>query len=196
MTFAVQDFLDGLKTALAAALPGRTVTDSYLDHAQRDLADLQAGVITILAGSVEPQSEWVDKISFRIIGQIAVDESTQKPGDVQRAELLLYRQIRAFCANPGNKLSAQWIRKARLSNQIEYPFGWIVVEMEQPELDISSDDDALTYPPSLTQAAAFAAVKLGIDIEPHASAAQAAAWIAADGDGEAADQTLLVELPQ
>lgn len=195
MTFAIQYFLDDLKTALSAALPGRIVTDSYQDHAQRNLADLQAGVISILAGQVEPESEWIDKLSFRIIGQIAVDESTQQPGDVQRAELLLYRQIRAFCANPGNNLPTQWIKRVRLSNQIEYPFGWIVIEMIPPELSIS-DDDALTYPPSQTPPADFTAVKLGIDIEPHASAAQAAAWIEADGDGEAADQTLLVEIPQ
>jgi hypothetical protein len=125
-----------LKAAMAAAMPARVITRDLRDFAEREEADLLAGVVTLVGAG---EKDYVDllggaydqgTVPFTVVGQVKIGEGTS-PSAVEDAEDALMEEIKAFVINPGSDLLGG-IRLLgwRQSGQLEHPYGWIGCDIE------------------------------------------------------------------
>lgn len=189
----VAQTLTDLQGALAARLPNRIVTDIFVNHPQRKEADLLTGVVTVLLTGIENTSEWTAHLKLKIVGQLMVPERTSKPVDIQRAEIALWQQVAAALRNLGAGLPAMSPPKAQLSRQLEFPYGWIAMDITTEEIELATGDDAIDYPPTV-DIGEFKRVHVDIDLPPHASAAVHEQWVKEQPTDEQPDLTAIVEL--
>lgn len=127
--------LEALRTSLAAALPGRIVTRAFLPLSMRAREDLLAGVVCVVAlgerdfANYRGREADLGTLGAVLVGQLQVD--SDDPQDVERAELTLARQIKAWLADPMPAPVRQCLADGwRQSGQLEAPGGWVVFELE------------------------------------------------------------------
>lgn len=131
------DRMNLIKSTLAAAYPTRTVTRSMKDFADRKKEELRAGVYTVISmneGSYQnlPDRAAMDgKHRILLVGQIEVDEKTSPdPESIEEAEFAMVEEIKAFVRALPVGLCGLEMRGFSQSGQLEYPYGWISVNLE------------------------------------------------------------------
>lgn len=126
--------LDGLKAALAAAMPSRVVTRDFKPHDQHPMGDLIKGVVTLLSlgeGSYSPvlgRQGQNGNLRVLLVGLLQVAENAPTSA-VEDAEFALVEEIKAFCNAPPAGV-AFLLQSFSQSGQMEHPYGWISVEAE------------------------------------------------------------------
>ncbi|OQS44030.1 hypothetical protein [Chromobacterium haemolyticum] len=178
---AIARTLSTLRRQLALALPDRLISPDLIDHSNRQRDELERGVVTAVLPEVA-MDEWQDTLQLKLVGQVAVAERDTTQQDVERAELRMLQQLRAFLRNPGGDLPRLRCERALLSGQFEYPFGWVALDVACGPLDLSDSPDDELYPPPV----AFGQLThahLDIDAPPHESAAEHQKWLAGDYSG-------------
>ncbi|HET8555282.1 MAG TPA: hypothetical protein VFL78_10685 [Rhodanobacteraceae bacterium] len=140
-----------LRTALAAALPSRNVTRSFVMHTMLPDADLAPGRITVISAGVAdypyetsdyngsptgPRQTEDATLQLIITGQIKLPEGTD-PAAVEDAEsdLLADLEVFADAAIADPEMVALRILRARQSQQLDAPYGWIHTEWVWPVLE-------------------------------------------------------------
>ncbi|EEG08232.1 hypothetical protein [Pseudogulbenkiania ferrooxidans] len=171
--------LDGLTAGLTAALPDRIVSDQFVDHPGRHRDELERGVVCLLLPSGQLPSEWETELKLTLVGQLAVPERGGTTRQVRDAELELLQQLLAFTRNPGADVPRLNVKGFRTSSQMEFPFGWVALEVTAGPLDLADGTDGEIYPPS-TSIGTLRTAHIDIDIPPHVSAAEHQKWL--DGD--------------
>lgn len=185
-----QRLLASLRQQLQLALPGRVVARDLQDHPQRPLDQLLQGVVTVIVPEVQ-LDPWLETLRLTLVGQLAVPERASSPAAVEDAELQLLQQLLAFVRNPGGELPRLHSPRARLSGQLEYPFGWVALELDCGPLDGSEDDDSQLYPPG-RQPGQLGGVQLDIDLRGHESRDEHLKWLA--GNYQDSQPDLSVEM--
>lgn len=140
-----------LFAALAAALPDRDVTRNFIIHTALPDADLEAGRFTIISAGVAgypyetsdyngspsgPRQTEDATLQLVITGQIKLPEGSE-PSAVEDAEHAMLADLEAFAdaaiADP--VMVALRILRARQSQQLDVPYGWIHTEWVWPTLE-------------------------------------------------------------
>lgn len=129
------------ESALATALPTRTVAAGFAPSGNRTQAELQAGVVNVvlsyeddygrgLGRTAQGQATRVDLIChLQASTPAGCDQSTQSAA-VRAAELALLAEIKAFCrSNPVPGLEVL-LRETQFSRQLEAPMGWLVASID------------------------------------------------------------------
>lgn len=131
------DRVNLIKSTLASMYPARTVTRSLKDFADRKKEELRAGVYTVISmneGSYQnlPARMAMDgKHRILLVGQIEVDEKMNPdPESIEEAEFAMVEEIKAFARTLPVGLCGLEMRGFSQSGQIEYPYGWISVNLE------------------------------------------------------------------
>lgn len=126
---------NALMTALAAALPGRTVTRNFLKLGQRQREQLVAGVVSVVGlgesdyATHRGREADLGKLQMVLVGQLQVDSAD--PQAVEDAEDEMADQIKAFLAGPMPTGVRSCIATGyRQSGQLEAPYGWVAFEVE------------------------------------------------------------------
>lgn len=190
---AVSQTLIHLQAALSARMPGRHVTDVFINHPERKNEELAAGVVTVLLTDVENTSDWSAKLRLKIIGQLRVAERDTTGADVQRVELVLWQQLTAALRNLGVDLPSIEPPKAQFSRQLEHPYGWIALDITTTEIDLTTGDDATDYPLPV-DICALETLHADLDIPEFAPAAVHQQWAGEEPASVQPDLTLTVEL--
>lgn len=128
--------LESLRTALAAALPGRVVTRSFAPMARRSLDELQAGVVTLINKGAKDYANYLGReaqlgtLEVVLIGQLKVDDALPSLA-IEQAELQMVGEIEAFLrgAMPAGVRDCLANGFAQ-SGQLEAPYGWVAFELE------------------------------------------------------------------
>lgn len=166
-----------LENSLRAALPNRVVSTDFVDFAQRRGAELQQGVITLLLPGGDLGS-WETTLKLTLVGQITVPERSGTQHQLRDAELAMLAQLLAWVRNPGNTPSLE-ATSFRTSSQMEFPNGWVSIELTAGPLDVvDGADDSEIYPPNL-QPGVLRTVHMDIDLQ-HQSDAVHQQWLASD----------------
>lgn len=126
--------MESLRTALAAAMPGRVVSRAFRPLAQRTEAELRAGVLCVVAlgesdyATHRGREADLGTLKVLLVGQIMVAPKLG-PEAVEDAEFVMAEQIKAFLAGdlPVRQCLA---RSFRQSGQLDAPNGWVVFECE------------------------------------------------------------------
>lgn len=177
MSSLVRRQLDVLRDRFALALPGRTVSRSFYDHAQHRADDLERGVVTLLMRKRRPVDDWSIELELSLIGQLQNPDRDAVPADTENLELELEAELQAICRNPGNDMPRIIVRSVQTSSQIEHPFGWVAMEITVGPIDAAMADDSELYPPTLTLPSSFAGMQVDIDIPPHESRTEHERWL-------------------
>lgn len=127
-------YLEQLKDALATALPGRLVTREWLDPSQRKDEALQQGVITLISRREQGYADYPGReaqlgtLELALIGQLHCGAKGNGL-DVERAELALVEEVKAFVANRPDELGNLALRSWEQSGQLEAPYGWVAFSL-------------------------------------------------------------------
>lgn len=130
----LSDALNGMKAALAAALPARVVTRDLKNFDQRKDAELQAGVLTLVAarefGYANHRGREADmgRLSLAIVGQIKLP-GKPAPSTVEDAEFAFAAEVKTFLAG-ALPVSDALLLETRFSGQLEAPYGWFAMDVE------------------------------------------------------------------
>jgi len=131
------DTLDGIRDAMAAALPGRTVQRSLVpDPTALDDAALTAGVVCLVTEGGGDFADYfgrrgeLGKLQMSVVGFLRVADNAE-PKDIEAAELQLLDELLAWCGSgelgPASDVTPQdWTQ----SKQIEHPYGWLILRLE------------------------------------------------------------------
>ncbi|MBA8735332.1 hypothetical protein HA051_08255 [Chromobacterium vaccinii] len=187
MTAAVRA-LAALRASLAAALPERIHSASFVDHPQRKPAELEQGVVTALLPEIEP-GDWDSTLRLRVVGQLQVRKQVCQPQDVETAELALYGQLLAWLRNPGPAVPRLTPRSARFSSQLEFPYGWVALELDMGPLDEADAPDSETYPPN-QQPGRLLRAHMDVDLAPHETRDEHNKWLHGDYSASRPELTL------
>lgn len=197
----IQRVMTELYSSMRLAFPSRNICQDFQDHAARRPAELYQGVVTLILVRTNPEEEsWTEMLHCKLVGQVAVREREDTPADVTEAELLLYRQLANWCRNPGTSLPNIHIHGDVLfSGQIEFPFGWVAMDLDIGPIDLGSDDstagDANAYPPTVTLGS-LSGVDVMIDVPPFSSNAAHQQWLAGAPSAEQPDLTAIIQLQE
>lgn len=174
---AIARALSKLESSLRAALPGRVVSTEFVDFAQRRGDELQQGVVTLLLPGGD-LGDWETTLKLTLVGQITVPERTGTQRQLRDAELAMLAQLQAWISNPGDTphLEASGFKT---SSQMEYPNGWVSIELSAGPLDVTDGaDDSEIYPPNL-QPGVLRSVHMDIDMQ-HQPDSVHQQWLAGD----------------
>lgn len=130
--------LDAIRDLMAAALPHRVVQRSLVrDPITHDEDEMLKGVICLVNGgggrfaNYRGREAQLGHASLGVVGFVRVDEAL--PGEaVEKAELALLQDVLDWLKSPGaprpfdTAAPGDW----RQSRQLEFPFGWIVLEVD------------------------------------------------------------------
>ncbi|MFP4615568.1 MAG: hypothetical protein ACLFRB_06800 [Thiohalorhabdus sp.] len=130
----------GLRDALAEAAPSRIVTRDFQPFAQRDEADLRAGVFAFLGRGQEQVEEYSDHLKIALVGQCLVAES-DAPSAVEELEDTLSEEMRSFAR--GVYGTYVGIQAWQQSGQLEHPYGWIAAELDVGPIDLTLPEGEL-----------------------------------------------------
>lgn len=130
------DTLEALKNGLSAAMPLRIVGREFRPLAQRRAEELLKGVVTLVNRGEDKYANYLGReaqlgaLDVLLIGQLKVDDKAS-PLDVERAELALAEEVKAFLRAPlpAGVVDCQ-AQSFVQSGQLEAPFGWVVFELE------------------------------------------------------------------
>lgn len=130
-----------LETNLAAAMPTRVVTRTAMDFANRPKADMEKGVLTMIALSVDDLNsppdlaDYAGKLKIVLVGEFCLADDKALGEDIEAAEWALWEEIKTFIKAPGAGLCPLDATRLQLSGQVDAPFGWIAVDLEYSQLD-------------------------------------------------------------
>jgi hypothetical protein len=120
---------------IGLAAPGRIVTRTLRDFADRTEAELRQGVLTVISRgqpTVDPHNEHVDLL---IVGQALVDETADGAAR-EEIELLMAQEIKDFADNLyGCNADVGPITQ---SAQLEAPYQWVSTKLALWPFDLSS----------------------------------------------------------
>lgn len=128
--------LELMKTEMAAFLPGRAVQRSLDDVARIKLADLEKGVLCIVAGGGGQFANWQGRegelgtVRGTIVGYVQVGEK-ELPQETERAEFALLEDVlRWFGEHHPEPLGSAYPLDYKQSGQMEHPIGWFALQFE------------------------------------------------------------------
>lgn len=137
-----------LANELAEMYPARRVTRAFMNHTERQDADLEAGVLTVIGtgvpdypyevsdyGGYQRQTER-GLVALVITGQLKLPEGTD-PALVETAEWQLLAELEAFADQAiGDPLLVELrLLSARMSGQLDVPYGWVHTQWQLPLLE-------------------------------------------------------------
>lgn len=131
---ALRDAMEALKNALAAALPTRVVTRDLKSFDQRKETDLEAGVLTVIAGREGSYANYrgreadLGQLHIAVVGQIKLPETAQ-PSEVEDAEFVFAEEVKGFLQGV-LPVEAANLLETRFSGQLEAPYGWFAMDWE------------------------------------------------------------------
>lgn len=136
MSLSGQDAaLDAIAQSLAAALPSRIVGRTLVQPGAVLPEQMMAGVLCLVAQGGGQFANYMGRegdcgrMDARLVGFVQVPES-QPAEDVERAELALLVDVLTWINSapvPGIAvLPTQWTQ----SQQLEHPYGWVVLTLE------------------------------------------------------------------
>jgi hypothetical protein len=132
---------NGLRDALATAAPSRVVTRDFLPFADRESADLQAGVFTFLGRGQDQVAEYSDHLKIALVGQCLVGEDAAASA-VEEIEDAMSEELRDFARGVYGTFVA--IQAWQQSGQLEHPYGWIAAELDVGPIDLSLTEAELS----------------------------------------------------
>lgn len=128
--------LELMKTEMAAFLPARAVQRSLDDVARIKLADLEKGVLCIVAGGGGQFGNWQGRegelgtVRGTIVGYVQVGEK-ELPQETERAEFALLEDVlRWFGERHSEPLGSTYPLDYKQSGQMEHPIGWFALQFE------------------------------------------------------------------
>ena len=137
---ASNDTMVLLRERLQAAMPGRLVTRSAGDFAQRPTQDRRRGVVTLATTAItdldapDAYFDVAGKVRIALLAEFELSEKASGE-DVEAAEWALLDEIRAFVRAPGAGLCPLAVLNADFSSQAAVPTGWLFVVLQYAELD-------------------------------------------------------------
>lgn len=186
--------LSTFKLALASAYPLRTVTRSLKDFAERQPAQLKAGVLTIITKGQPGADIYEQMLDLIVVGQIELFENASGE-EVEEAELAMAREVKTLVQR---QLRGPLMRITRVdhSAQLEAPYGWVSLAIECGPYD---GTEPLTVDESIGNLSDFLTFRADIDVgQPHQVAAEHEKWAqdAPDYTTSQPDAQLRVDIPR
>lgn len=172
---AISRGLSRLEDSLRAALPGRVISTEFVDFAQRRSDELRQGIVTLLLPGGDLDT-WETSLRLTLVGQIAVPERTATQRALRDAEQWLLAELLAWIRNPGNTVPLL-ASSFKTSSQMEFPHGWVSIDLVSGPLDLADASDDELYPPN-RQPGQLQHWQMGIDLPPVAAPDEQAAWVA------------------
>ncbi len=193
MSDPISRALVALEASLIAAMPTCIVSTDFVDFTQRRAAELQRGVITLLHVGGDRSSEWETMLTLKLVAQVTVPERISSQRALRDAELALLQGLHAWINNPGAAAPSLQTTGYKTSGQMEFPNGWVSIDLTAGPLDLADGDDAEIYPPGM-QPGNLDRVWMGFDIAPHQDQAVHQQWLA-ENYITPPDLSTTVELP-
>jgi len=186
--------LSSLQVALAAAYPLRTVTRSLKDYAERQPAELKAGVFTIITGGQTGEDVYDQRLKLIVVGQVQLGEQAAGE-DVEEAELIMAREVKTLIQR---QMTGPLMRITNIdhSSQLEVPYGWVSLAVECGPYDAT---EPLTVDETIGNLTDFLTFRADLDIaDPHQSDAEHQKWVqdAPDYSISQPDAQLSVTIPR
>lgn len=129
-----------LRERLQAAMPGRLVTRSASDFAQRPQPERRKGVVTLAATGITdllaPDAffDLAGKLGIALLAEFELEEKASGE-QVESTEWGLLEELRAFVRAPGAGLCPLAIVSVEFSRQEAVPTGWLFAVLQYAELD-------------------------------------------------------------
>lgn len=126
--------LDLMQQSLAAALPLRHVQRGLVDPAAADRDQLLSGLVCVVSQGGGQFANYLGRegqlgtMKVALLGFLLVEEDTQ-PVDMERAELALLQELLAWTSAPAG-LSQVLPQEWRQSEQLEHPYGWLMLGLD------------------------------------------------------------------
>lgn len=193
MSDPISRALVALEASLIAAMPSNIVSTEFVDFTQRRAAELQRGVITLLHVGGDRSSEWETMLTLKLVAQVTVPERISSQRALRDAELALLQGLHAWINNPGAAAPSLQTTGYKTSGQMEFPNGWVSIDLTAGPLDLADGDDAEIYPPGM-QPGELGRVWMGFDLAPHQDKTVHQQWLAEDYTTPP-DLSTTVELP-
>ena len=188
---AISLVLSQIRAGLAAALPNRIIATDLVDFPQRKVPELEKGVVTVLLPAMDLR-DWDGTLKMKLVGQLSVPERSSTKHDVETAELVMFQQLRAFIRNPGKGIPRIQAHQVRFSSQMEFPWGWVSMDIDVGPIDFTAYEDSAVYPPTAT-VTDLAGVHVDIDVhDPLRSRDEHLKWL--DGDTSSSKPDLSTQL--
>lgn len=132
----IDDKLDALQTALIAALPpGRIVDIGFVPYTDREIAELSAGVVNIVAAGEGDYHNGLGMaakegtLQVLLIGHLQVAETGTRAA-LQQVEIDLAEEIKSFVRTGGVAGMTVLLDRIEQSRLLEHPYGWVVAFLE------------------------------------------------------------------
>ncbi|NDP59574.1 MAG: hypothetical protein GZ090_09475 [Oxalobacteraceae bacterium] len=166
--------LSTFSAALAQAYPLRTVTRSLKDYAERQPAQLKAGVFTIVTVGQSGADVYDQTLKFMVVGQLQLHEKATGEA-IEEIELVMAREVKTLVQR---QLYGPLMRITGIdhSAQLETPYGWVSVAIECGPYDAT---EPLTVDETIGNLSDFLTFRADLDIaQPHQAAAEHDKWAA------------------
>ena len=130
----LREALDALAAGLQAALPVRVVTRDLLNFDRRLQSDLEAGVLTLVAGREFAYANYrgreadLGRVAVVVVGQLKLPEDAA-PSAVEDAEFAFAEEVKDYLRGL-LPVSAVDLLETRFSGQLEAPYGWFAMDWE------------------------------------------------------------------
>lgn len=133
MNDMIDAVLESFAAALRTAAPGREVTRTWKDFADRPKDQLARGVYTIILRGQRESVPYKDYVQAFLIGQCELGEGAQGV-DVERAELKMLGEIRELIRGiKGAKVAIEMVEH---SMQLEAPLCWVKININLGPFDL------------------------------------------------------------
>lgn len=185
--------LSRIRSALALAIPDRIIATDLVDFPQRKVPELEKGIVTVLLLAADLH-DWDGMLNMKLVGQISVPERTSTKHDIETAELEIFQQLRAFIRNPGPGIPRIQAHQVRFSSQMEFPWGWVSMDIDVGPIDLADGDDSEVYPPTV-HIGDLKSVHVDIDVhDPLRSRDEHLKWLGGDTSSSKPDLSTQLEL--
>ena len=127
--------IDALVESLAAAMPERYVQRSLVVPGTVARKKLQAGLVCVVSQgggqfvNLIGRAADLGTVNVGLVGFVAVEDKSEA-AEVERAELTLLGEVLNWAnTSPGAGLDVVEVLDWAQSQQLEHPFGWLVVKL-------------------------------------------------------------------
>lgn len=184
-----------LRAAARDGMPTRIVATNYVAHANREIHDLYAGVVTFLLQQ-SAIGEWANTLTLTVVGQVAVNERERDQIDTEGAELALFNEFLAWSRNPGPRVPPLTIEgAAQFSAQLDHPYGWWALRLRVGPFELIDYGDDL-YPPTVNDPGPYTGADVDIDVDPHEPNAEHRKWLRGNYSSSAPDLQTRIDTEQ
>lgn len=132
----LKDRMNLIKATLAAQYPARVVTRSLLDFDMRDKAQLVSGIYTVTSLGESDYANYAGRAAMDgthqmlLVGQFVLGEKALAE-EIEDAEFVMAEEIKDFMRALPMGLCGLAMTGFRQSGQLERPYGWIAVDLEE-----------------------------------------------------------------